>query len=254
MVRFNGIRQIYGKSADSIFSAHVLVVGLGGVGSWTVEALARSGIGALTLLDGDEVCVSNVNRQIHALDGSIGRPKAEVLAERVRAIHPDCRVSVLPEFFSASTLDRHLAAPYDYVVDAIDGVTNKTLLIAACRDRGLPLVVSGGAGARRDPTQVRVGDLSESYNDALLAFVRKRLRQQFGFPRKGKFRIRCVYSPELVPRPVSEACSAEGDGLFGASPRLNCEGGLGALAFVTGTFGFLAAAEAIRHITGRNVG
>lgn len=254
-IRFGGIQRLYGEEGQArLARARVLVVGLGGVGSWTAEALARSGIGALTLLDGDEVCVTNVNRQLHALDGTVGQPKVEIMAERLRAVHPGCRVDAVREFFHRTTVDRHFEPEYDYVVDAIDGVLGKAWLLATCRDRGVPVVTCGGAGGRVDPTRVEVADLARTYDDPLLSHVRKKLRVRFGFPRgKKKFGIPCVFSTEPVILPST--CSEEPDPaldpddvLDGEPLRLNCEGGLGAVSFVTGTFGFLAAARVVNDL------
>lgn len=254
MNRFGGVERIYQEHFPILTQAHVLVVGLGGVGSWTVEALVRTGIGELTLLDGDDICASNTNRQIHTTTEVVGRPKAEVLAERCLAINPDCRVNVVPEFFSVESRDRHLAHDYDYVVDAVDGVTAKIWLLASCRERGIPVVTTGGAGARKDPSRVRVADLSVTSGDRLLAFVRKKLRGKLGFPPPGTvFGIPCVYSDE--PPILDERCEAvpansagDSDVLEAATGGMNCEGGLGSLSFVTGTFGFFAAAQVINDL------
>ena len=250
---FNGMTQLYGDKAERLAGAHVLVVGIGGVGSWTAEALARSGVGTLTLLDGDEVCVTNINRQVHALHSTVGRPKVEVMAERIRDIHPDCRVHTVQEFFHRTTAAHHLAGPYDWVVDAIDGVTAKACLLSACRERNRAVITCGGAGSKTDPTQITIADLSCTLNDPLLAILRKKLRQDFNFPRKKKFGIPCVYSPE---RPIlpEDACSTGEEGaLFGDEPqRLNCEGGLGSASYITGIFGLMAAAYVVNALTAAN--
>ncbi|MDB6128167.1 MAG: UBA/THIF-type binding protein, partial [Verrucomicrobia bacterium] len=200
--RFGGVGRLLGTAAlERLRSAHVCVVGVGGVGSWTVEGLARSGVGALTLVDLDDVCVTNVNRQLPALDGQIGRPKVSVLAERVQAINPACRVTVLQEFFTKASADRMLGAPFDYVVDAIDRMSNKALLIGECRAMGRPVLTVGAAGGKRDATMIRAGDLGDAYSDELLRQVRKKLRRDHGFTSgttKGKmhFGVRCVWSSE----------------------------------------------------------
>src|SRR4051812_3604765 len=167
--RFGGLGRLYGVAAlPRLAAAHVAVIGVGGVGSWTVEGLARSGLGALTLIDLDDVCVTNVNRQLPALDGAIGRPKVAVLAERVRLINPACRVEVVTDFFTAASAARLLATRFDFVVDAIDRMTPKALLIAEARERGSRVVTVGSAGGKRDLTQIRTGDLGEAANDELL--------------------------------------------------------------------------------------
>ena len=248
--RFGGLARLYGAAAlPRLHAAHVAVVGLGGVGSWTVEALARSGIGALTLVDLDDVCVTNVNRQLPALDGQIGRPKADVLAARVRAINPDCRVTVHREFFTAATAEHLLVVRYDWVVDAIDGMTAKCVVIGECVRRGQPVLTVGGAGGKCDATRIRVSDFGGSHGDELLRQVRKKLRRDYGFA-KGEgntYGIPCVWSQEkpIYPR-ADGTCSSEPEP--GTNMKLDCESGLGTASFVTGTFGFAAAGEVVRQI------
>ena len=253
--RFGGLARLYGREALArLRAAHVCVVGVGGVGSWTAEALARGGVGAVTLIDLDEVCVSNVNRQLHALDGQIGRPKVDVLAERIRLINPACRVVAAQEFFVASNAERLLAptAPYTVVVDAIDSVGHKARLLAACVARGLPVVTTGGAGGKRDGTRLRVGDLGESGGDDLLRQVRKTLRKEHGFPggEGHRYGIRTVWSTEPPVYPWNDGtCAASPEP--GASTRLDCSAGLGAAVWVTAAFGMAAAQEAVVLILGK---
>ena len=248
--RFGAIGRLYGAAGLSrIRAAHVSVIGLGGVGSWVVEALARSGVGALTLVDMDEVCLSNVNRQIHALDGTVGRSKATVLAERVRGIAPECAVTVEAVFFTEATAERLLAPKYDYIIDAIDGTKHKCRLIAEARQRGLRLITCGGAGGCIDPSRVRICDLARTINDPLLLQVRKRLRSEYGFPKykRQNFKIDCVYSEELPRYPQADgtvSCEREAGGDY----RLNCDSGFGSATFLTGTVGFFLAAEVVKRI------
>ena len=249
--RFGGVARLYGRAGlERLRGAHVCVVGLGGVGSWVVEALARSGLGALTLVDLDDVCVTNVNRQLPALDGQIGRPKIDVLAERVRLIHPECLVEPVAEFFTAATAEKLLAPRYDFVVDATDKLTNKCLIIAGCRERGLPVLTFGGAGGKRDGTAVRVADLAHSEQDELLRQVRRKLRRDFGFPRDlhQEFGIPCVYSPEKPVFPWSDGTCATEPEEGGESLTLDCASGFGTATFVTGAFGFAAAGEIVCRI------
>ncbi len=255
--RFGGIARLYGREGlTRLRAAHVIVVGIGGVGSWVVEALARSGVGALTLVDLDEACVSNVNRQLHALDGAIGRAKADLMAERARAIQPECRVASLLEFFTADNAQRLLgldgSSPKPaFVVDAIDNVANKVLLLALCKANGIPVVTCGGAGGRRDATQVRVADATQVTHDRLITEVRKRLRQEHGFPREGKkFGIDAVFSaePQVFPQEDGSVCANRVEARDGESLRLNCDWGFGSATFVTGTFGFAAAGVVVRKI------
>lgn len=253
MNRFEGIANLYGESGlTRLARAHVLVVGLGGVGSWVVEALARSGVGALTLVDGDDVCVSNVNRQLHAVEGAVGRPKAEVMAERVRSIHPDCRVTARALFFVRQRADDFFPEPYDYVVDAVDGVTAKATLIGHARQRGVPVITCGAAGGKVDPAQVQVADLTEVHHDRLLMFTRKLLRKHHGFTPRGRkpFGVPAVFSPEPVR---GGAACAEVPEPEEAEGRLACDGRLGSAAFVTGAFGFFAAARVINDLASNGV-
>lgn len=264
--RFAGIARLYGQAGlERLRQAHVAVIGLGGVGSWTVEALARSGIGRLTLVDLDEVCLSNVNRQLPALVGTVGRFKAQVLAERITSIHPEAIVHPHVEFFTESSADRLLASRPEVVIDAIDAVANKCRLLAACRERGIPVFCCGGAGGRRDPSRLRIADLSEASHDRLLAEVRRRLRREHGFPASGKpMDVPCAFStePMVIPRRDGTVCaageaSAEPGTQDGAQPgdvheaprRLNCEWGYGSASFVTGAFGFAAASWAVGTLT-----
>lgn len=249
-IRFSAISRLYGVDGLArIRAAHVCVIGLGGVGSWVVEALARSGIGSLTLVDMDEVCLSNVNRQIHAMDGTIGQTKASVLAARVKKIAPECAVVCEESFFTESTMDRLLARGYDYMIDAIDTTKHKCLLIAEARERGLQLITCGGAGGCIDPSRIKIQDLARTINDPLLLQVRKKLRRDYGFPKlsRQKFKIDCVYSDELPVYPQADGtvtCEREP----AADYRLNCDAGFGSATFVTGTVGFFLAAEVVKRI------
>jgi tRNA A37 threonylcarbamoyladenosine dehydratase len=250
--RFSGVGRLLGKEAfERLGNARVCVIGIGGVGSWTVEALARSGVGEITMIDLDDICVTNVNRQLHAIDGQIGRSKADAMAERVSAINPGCDVVVQEKFFTAETAEQLLAPNYDLVVDAIDTLDQKALLIAEVRKRELPLVVCGGAGGKRDATAIRVADLARASHDPLLRQVRKTLRREFGFPRNDivDFGVRAVFSVENPVYPWSDGTVRD----FtepGSELRLNCDSGFGTAAFVTGGFGFAAAGEAVRILSG----
>jgi tRNA A37 threonylcarbamoyladenosine dehydratase len=249
--RFGGIARLFGTDALArLRQAHVCIVGIGGVGSWAAEALARSGVGRLTLVDLDEVCVSNVNRQLHALNDTVGRPKVDVMAERVRGTNPECDVRPALEFFTESNAGALLATRYDYVVDAIDSLTNKCLLLARCRELGIPVITCGGAGGRRDATAVRVTDLALTSHDRLLQKVREKLRKDFGFPRgETAFGIAAVFSPEppVFPARDGTVCAQRESG-EGASLTLNCDSGFGTATFVTGTFGFAAAGHVVQRI------
>lgn len=252
--RFGGIQRLYGVAGQQrLQAAHVCVVGIGGVGSWAVEALARSGVGELTLVDLDDVCISNVNRQLHAVTGEFGKPKVEVMAERVRLIQPDCKIHALQSLFTAKTSAEILATKFTGLVDAIDQTPMKALLIARCRELQIPIVTTGGAGGRRDPTALRVADLAQTTHDGLLAATRKILRDEFNFPRdpKKKFGVDCVFSPEpqVFPAGDGTVCAERP---ADASLRLDCRSGYGTASFVTGAFGFAAVAQMVKRIVDTN--
>ncbi len=250
--RFHGVERLYGAGATAkLARAHVCVIGIGGVGSWVVEALARSGVGRLSLVDGDDVCLGNTNRQLHALAGEYGRPKVEVMAGRARAINPRIDVEVIAEFLTPASLERLLGRDHDIVVDCCDAFRVKVEMIAWCRRRKLPIVVCGSAGGRIDPTLVRVRDLSRTEHDAMLALVRKKLREEFRFPRGPKryFGVPAVYSLENVRYPQADGsvCGTRPTGTDGMS-GLDCGGGLGAATHVTATFAFAAVARTIERL------
>lgn len=249
--RFAGIDRLYGVgTADRLARCSVLVVGLGGVGSWTAEALARSAVGRLGLLDGDEICLTNTNRQLQALSSNIGRGKAEVLAERLQQINPAARIEPHASFLTPSTLDRWLGLSWDLVIDAADAFRVKVETVAYCRRNKQDLVVVGSAGGRVDPALVRKRDLSRTEHDALLALVRKKLRADHGFPRNKDryFGIPAIYSLENVryPQPDGSVCGLRPQA--GADGKLGCEGGLGASTMVTASFGMLAASVAVERL------
>jgi tRNA threonylcarbamoyladenosine dehydratase len=247
--RFGGLARLYGSAGlDRLRRAHVCVVGLGGVGSWAVEALARSGIGRLTLIDLDDVCISNVNRQIHALDGELGKPKVEVMARRVAAINPECVVTSLHSFFLKSNANEILQTHFDAVLDAIDSPSLKCVLIASCRERAIPVTVIGAAGGRQDPTAIRIIDLAFSSGDRLLQQVRRKLRRDYSFPRGDQdFGIECVVSTEPPVFPTQRGCVTTSRA-EAADLRLDCNSGFGTASFVTGSFGLFAASRIVRQI------
>ena len=215
-----------------------------------MEALARSGIGELTLVDLDDVCISNVNRQLHALDGELGKPKVEAMARRVRAINPDCTVHPVQAFFLKSNASEVLQGGFDYVLDAFDSPSRKAHLIGLCHERRIPVITSGGAAGRRDPTAVEVVDLAFTSHDRLLQEVRWALRHGYGFPRgKEPFGVECVLSrePAVFPGKDGLVCDELGTG---PDLRLDCDTGLGTASFVTGTFGFVAAGRIVQRIAG----
>lgn len=241
---------MYGVAAlERLRRAHVCVVGLGGVGSWSIEALARSGVGELTLVDLDDVCISNVNRQLHALDGELGKPKVEAMARRVKAINPDCVVHPLHCFFLKSNAEELLSTRFDALIDAIDSPSRKSLLIALSRRRRMPIVSVGGAGGRRDPTAIEVIDLAFSSHDRLLQQVRRQLRKAHGFPRGDQpFGVECVCSREQQMFPAADGTVCD-QRAAAADLRLDCKSGFGTASFVTGAFGLVAASRVVNLIT-----
>jgi tRNA A37 threonylcarbamoyladenosine dehydratase len=247
--RFAGIDRLYGAGALARFSrCHVAVVGLGGVGSWLVEALARSGVGRLTLIDADDLCVSNTNRQLPALEGQYGRSKAEAMAERCRAINPAIEVDAVQSFLTPSNLEDLLGRGYDLVVDACDSFRTKVEAIAWCRR----ILTVGAAGGRLDPTLVRVRDLSRTEHDAMLALIRKKLRGEFNFPKNPQryFGVPAVYSLENVRYPQADGsvCGLRPKLGADAALKLDCGVGLGAATHITGAFAFAAAGKALEML------
>jgi tRNA threonylcarbamoyladenosine dehydratase len=253
---FQPINKLYGRhTADALWRAHVAVIGVGGVGSWAAEALARAGVGKLTLIDGDEVCVSNTNRQLHALAGNYGKAKVAVLAERLRAISPDIQVDAVQEMVTKHSLAHHLLRGYDYVLDACDAFRVKVEMIAFCKRNKVKIITVGAAGGRADPTLIRVKDLSNTEQDKLLALTRAKLRDEFGFTRNPKryFGVRAVYSLENVryPAPDGGVCFNRLEKNADDSGKLDCDGGLGVAVFVTASFGMVAAAEIVDKLQHR---
>lgn len=253
--RFAGLRRLYGNAAfDLLRELHICVVGLGGVGSWSVEALARSGVGELTLIDYDEVAASNVNRQSHALTQNFGRKKLEALAERARAINPDIECHLIDDFLTDRNNRDYLERGYDYVIDAIDSIRYKAVMIYTCKRNKIPVITTGGAGGRRDPTKVRIVDLSRTTNDALAAKVRKHLRDHYNFSKNPKryFGVECVFSDEqpVYPKADGTVCQ-EKPGIHGV--HLDCSMGYGASSAVTATFGLVAASRAIDKALARRL-
>ncbi|WNN43550.1 MULTISPECIES: tRNA cyclic N6-threonylcarbamoyladenosine(37) synthase TcdA [Winslowiella] len=249
--RFGGTARLYGQHALQLFAeAHICVIGIGGVGSWAAEALARTGIGTITLIDMDDVCVTNTNRQVHALRDNVGKAKTEVMAERILAINPECRVICIDDFITADNTSELMSGGFSYVIDAIDSVRPKAALLAWCRRNKIPLVTTGGAGGQIDPTQIQVADLAKTIQDPLAAKLRERLKQDFGIVKnsKGKLGIDCVFSTEALvyPQPDGSVCAsrstAEGP------KRMDCSAGFGAATMVTATFGFVAVSHVLKKM------
>jgi len=248
--RFGGIQRLYGvKAVELIQSFHVCVIGIGGVGSWVAESLARSGVGNITLIDNDDIAESNMNRQIHTLSDTLGQQKVLCMAERLKQINPDISVNVIDDYITQQNFERYLSPSFDYIIDAIDSIKFKSLIINHCKRNKKAVIMTGGAGGLTDPTAILVADLSKTYNDPLAAKVRTRLRKDFNFPKNGKrrFGVECVFSSQQqrFPKPDGTV-SFQKPGIHGVS--LDCRFGYGAASFVTATFGFVLTARVIEKL------
>ncbi|MDO5058466.1 MAG: tRNA threonylcarbamoyladenosine dehydratase [Neisseria sp.] len=248
--RFGGISRLYGQAALERFArTHVCVVGVGGVGSWAVEALARSGVGKLTLIDLDNVAESNVNRQLHALTDDFGKAKITALHKRIKQINPQCEVLEIEDFVDENNLDALFSDGFDFVIDAIDQVRVKAAMAAYFVQHKQPFILSGGAGGQKNPALIRTADLSRVTHDPLLANLRYTLRKRYGFSRDTaqKMRVPCVFSTEnITPPQTAGACDT-------AAPQgLSCAG-YGASMLVTAAFGLYCAQAAIDHLAAEAV-
>lgn len=250
--RFGGIARLYGKNALNTFrQSHVAVIGIGGVGSWAAEALARSGIGAITLFDLDDLCISNINRQVHAMQSTVGRMKVDVMAERLLEINPQLDVNACHTFVTPNNLDQLLSAEFDFVFDATDSVKAKTAMVAYCSRSKIRLICSGGAGGQTDPSQIQIADLNRTIQDPLLAKVRNNLRRLHGYSRNParKYRVDCVFSTEQLVYDQGDGtvCQARPDN--SGPSRLDCASGFGAVTHVTATFGFMAVSRILKKLS-----
>lgn len=239
--RFGGIGRLYTpEGLAKLRQSHVCVIGIGGVGSWAVEALARTGIGKITMIDMDDICVTNINRQIHAMTGTVAQLKTEAMKERVEKINPECVVEIIDDFITPENIPEYLNRGYDYVLDAIDSVRTKVALIAYCKRNKIKLITTGGAGGQTDPSKIQIADLSKTIQDPLAARVRSLLRKEYNFSQnpKRKFGIDCVFStqPLIFPK-MGEGCEV--------SATMNCANGFGAVTMVTATFGFFAVSRLV---------
>lgn len=258
--RFDRMGRLVGdQNMQKLFNSHVMVIGLGGVGSWAAESLIRSGVGKITLVDFDEICITNTNRQLHAQQGMVGKKKSEAMAERLQKINPQAKVNSLTMFYNAENSEFILSQQPDYIIDAIDNLTAKCQLIATCKSRGIPLITSGGSAAKMDPTRIRIADLAKTSVDPMAAQVRKILRTKYNFPdgeRKCiEFDVPCVFSEEEPMEPV-ELKYDKGQGFKCVCPQgqnnlHSCEHRnviYGTASFVTGSFGFAMASWVVKEI------
>lgn len=249
--RFGGIARLYGEDAlERLATAHMVVVGLGGVGSWAAEALARSGVGTLSLIELDEVCTTNSNRQIHAMASRVGQSKNAVLTERLRDINPDITVHSHEDFLTKDNMRELIRADQDVVVDCMDSAHVKSALVAYTSAIKLRLVTVGSSGGKLDPTRVQVADLGHTESDPLLAKIRGQLYRHYKFSRdsRRKFRVDAVFSSEqmVYPKPDGSVCMDKS--VLQEGVKLDCAGGFGSSTMVCGTFGFVAAAKAVERL------
>jgi len=246
---FGALARVYGQQSYRFLpQLRFCVVGIGGVGTWVVESLARTGVGHITMIDHDDIAISNVNRQLHALQTTLGQSKVVTMKARVEQINPACEVHAEDDFLAEKNLEYYLNRNFDVVIDAIDNIRFKAAMIAFCKRRKIRIITTGGAGGRTDPLAVGVADLSRTWNDALAAKVRSRLRSDYGFTAnpKRRFGIECVYSSEqpVYPGAGGEVSHAR-PGVPGAT--LDCDQGYGSVSFVTGTFGLVATSRAVNR-------
>lgn len=240
--RFGGIERLFGlTSLSQLQKSHVAVVGVGGVGCWAAEMLARSGVGKITLIDADELCVTNINRQIHALDSTVGKPKVQVMAQRIADINPACEVVCHESFFMANNADE-LLIQYDFLIDAIDSIKHKVLLLNECVKQQIPVITCGGAGGKTDPARIQTADLAKTSGDRLLKKVRYELRKHHGFKNKKKFKIQAIYSDQEMVLPQIDHDSI-------SSKKLDCDSGYGTSPMVISSFGVRAADCVIKKLT-----
>lgn len=253
--RFDRMGRLIGDAKmQKLFSTHVAVIGLGGVGSWAAESLARAGIGKLSLIDFDKICITNSNRQLHALQGMVGKNKSEVMAERMRKINPQMKVVEHNMFYNEENSATLLSDRPDFVIDAIDNLTAKAHLINTCKNQGIKVISAMGAAARMDPTRIKIVDLAESHSDPLAHQLRKILRQKYDFPPDGSFGVTCVFSDESVIMPI-DLTYDKGEGFKCVCPQgqnnlHSCDRRnviYGNAGFVTGAFGLAMTSWVVRE-------
>ena len=249
--RFGGLERLYGQSQlQFLKQVHICVVGIGGVGSWVAEALARSGIGKITLIDLDDVCVTNINRQIHALDNTVGHSKVLAMAERIKLINDQCNVNAVQDFVTPNNVQSHMSAEFDYVIEATDSIKAKASMIYHCKRNKINIITIGGAGGQIDPTQITIGDLAKTTQDPLASKLRNYLRRYHNFSKnpKRRFGIECVYSTEQLRYPQDDGTVCHNKNLSNGSVKLDCNNGFGASVTVTASFGLFAASRVINKL------
>lgn len=249
--RFSGLARLYGNQGlHKLMNANVCIIGIGGVGSWVAEALARSGINKLTLIDLDDVSISNVNRQIHALSSTLDTSKVETMKARIEDINPECLVDAIEDFVTSENVSEYLNGQFSVVIDATDSVKAKAAIISLCKKQKQKVICIGGAGGQTDPLLITRGDLAKTKQDPLLAKVRSTLRRFHRFSQNPKrnFGVEAIYSTEQLKYPTPEGGITEAKQSSQGASKMDCSTGFGAFVGVTATFGFVAASRAIDHI------
>lgn len=248
--RFGGIAKLYGDTGLAKFmSSHICVIGVGGVGSWACESLARSGVGEITMIDMDIVSESNINRQLPAMTSTVGRDKTAVLAERIHEINPDCKVHIIDDFVTIENFAELLTDNLDFVIDCIDNSRVKAAMINHCKRQKIKIITLGGAGGKIDPSRIKVCDLTQTKQDPLLSTTRRILRQKHNFTKtpKKRFSVPCVYSDEVQVYGTEEG-TVSFDKPTGVGASLSCAGGLGSCTTVTATFALFAVSEVLKKL------
>jgi len=252
--RFGGIERLYGLEVFRAFkSTHACIIGIGGVGSWVAEGLARSGIGEITLIDMDDICVTNINRQIQALTSNVGELKTEVMAARLKDINPDIIVHIEDCFLTRENTRELIAEKYDTIFDAIDSVKPKAQLIWHCKRNKIPLLCAGGAGGLTDPSQIEITDLARTFNDALSSKTRSWLRREYNYSTnpKRKLDVDFVYSKEQTHYPKADGSVCKSKSEMDGSVKLDCSSGFGSSTAVTASFAMFAVAHMLNKIAKR---
>lgn len=252
--RFSGLARLYGNEGLSkLQNANIVVVGIGGVGSWTAEALARTAIGNITLIDLDDIALSNVNRQLHALSSTLEAAKVEVMKQRILDINPECKVSAIEDFVTTDTLQDYINNSFDVVIDAVDSIKAKAAMIAFCKRNKIKIITVGGAGGQIDPLQITSNDLAKTIQDPLAAKLRSELRRFYNFSKNTKrnFGVECVYSTEQLRYPQADGSISFAKSQQQGAGKMDCATGFGAFVGVTATFGLVAASRAIQFVVNR---
>lgn len=252
--RFGGLIRLYGLRAFRLIQAsHILIIGIGGVGSWAAEALTRSGVGSLTLMDMDDICITNTNRQIHTQNTTIGSAKTAVMQERLLAINPSINIHLINDFIDKENLSQYVNNTYSLVIDAIDNAIDKAELIGYCKNKGIPIITTGSSGGKKDPSKITYSDLYKTPGDPLFIKTRNNLRRRHGFSRDTNqaFGVEAIYSTENMTYPDNKGETCSSKHFIDSGEKLDCGSGYGASTMITASVGLLASARAIEHIIRR---